>query len=122
MEDFAVFLIDVHFQHGEGHEDNSTVDAPVGGKKEQSGYSHGVAADANTKQRGWRRAPGYGGSSFCLLSSPGDVQNKRNRQLGNLQQPCTMFPILQLALENTDSNGKGAENSHRNTQALMKVH
>lgn len=31
VEDFAVFLMDVHFEHGEGHEDNSTMDAPGGG-------------------------------------------------------------------------------------------
>lgn len=28
VEDFAVFLMDVHFEHGQGHEDNSTMDAP----------------------------------------------------------------------------------------------
>lgn len=28
VEDFAVFLVDVHFEHGQGHEDNSTMDAP----------------------------------------------------------------------------------------------
>lgn len=26
-----MFLVDVHFEHGEGHEDNSTMDAPGGG-------------------------------------------------------------------------------------------
>lgn len=31
VEDFAVFLVDVHFEHGKGHEDNSTMDAPGGG-------------------------------------------------------------------------------------------
>lgn len=32
VEDFAVFLVDVHLEHGHGHEDNSTVDAPGGGR------------------------------------------------------------------------------------------
>lgn len=69
VEDFAVFLMDVHFQHGEGHEDDSTMDAPGGRRKKEPSYSHSVASNTHTKQRRWRQAPGYAGSSFSLFNS-----------------------------------------------------
>lgn len=35
MEDFAVFLMNVHFQQCEGHEDITTMDAPGGHMKKK---------------------------------------------------------------------------------------
>lgn len=69
VEDFAVFLMDVHFQHGEGHEDNSTMDAPGGCTKKEPNYSHGVDSNTHTKRRRWRQAPSYGRSLFILFNS-----------------------------------------------------
>lgn len=54
VEDFAVLLVDVHLQHGEGHEDNSTMDAPGGHTKKEPRYSHSVASNRHAKQRRWR--------------------------------------------------------------------
>lgn len=69
VEDFAVFLMDVHFQHGEGHEDNSTMDAPGGCTKKEPNYGHSVDSNTHIKRRRWRQAPSYGRSSFSLFNS-----------------------------------------------------
>lgn len=69
VEDFAVFLVDVCFQHGKGHEDNSAMDAPEGHTKKEPSYSHSVASNTHAKRRRWRQAPGYSGSSFSLFNS-----------------------------------------------------
>lgn len=82
VEDFAVFLVDVHFQHGEGHEDNSTMDAPGGCTKKELSYSHSVAPNTHTKWSRWRQAPAYGESSFSLLNS--NVEEPRRDMMQKL--------------------------------------
>lgn len=79
VEDFAVFLVDVHFQHGKGHEDNSTMDAPGGCTKKEPSYSYSVASNTHAKWCRWRQAPGYGESSFSLFNS--NVEESRRNTI-----------------------------------------
>lgn len=89
VEDFAVFLMDVHFQHGEGHEDNSTMDAPGGCTKKEPNYSHGV--DSNTHTNGADGGKHQATAGPCLVSSTATWKSKggtqyRNSQAGQVSQ------------------------------------
>lgn len=60
VEDFAVFLVDVHLEHGHGHEDNSTVDAPgEAGQRAELQPQHHFHHTHGMAQMG---GPGCGGS------------------------------------------------------------
>ena len=70
VEDFAVFLVDVHFQHGEGQEDSSTMDAPGGHtKKSELSYSHSVASNIHAKRHGWSKHQATAGPRLSLFKS-----------------------------------------------------
>lgn len=63
VEDLAVLLVDVHFEQGQGHEDNSTMDAPgeAGQRAELQPQQH----FHHTQMEG----PGCGGSLIGAVQS-----------------------------------------------------